>query len=190
MIKYKYTPLDFYNYIILMDLTISEQQAILVDFWNNHNAELSMPYRTDLFLLKKEVNHIKLSNNTIPGEFDDVAVIMNELNINCKVAPQKREYLFADYFKVLKLQLLYSDISYKKVKLKTVLSKLGYKKRTPQVKKDITNALKALEIMPYRSCYKSCKITSVPLETFIIFRLEENGKRGSSSYKRGSKQCR
>lgn len=171
MIKYKYTPLDFYNYIILMDLTISEQQAILSDFWNTHNSELSMPYRTDLFLLKKEVNHIKLCNNTIPGELDDVAVIINELNINCKVAPQKREYLFADYFKMIKLQLLYSDISYKKVKLKTILSKLGYKKRTIQVKKDINNAINALQIIPYLSNRKKCDINSIALDSVIVFRL-------------------
>lgn len=172
MAKYKFTPLDFYNYILLYDLRFSEQNRIIEDFFQAHNSELASVYREDLSLLRKEINNIKICNTAIDDELDEVAVILNELKVKYKFAPQKEEYLFADYFKMLKLQLLYSGITYKKVKLRTILTKFGYKKRTEQVRKDLVNAIKNLGLHPYLSKRAECEITKIPLDSIISFRLQ------------------
>lgn len=172
MAKYKFTPLDFYNYILLYDLRFSEQNRIIEDFFKAHNSELASTYRKDLSLLKKEINNIKICNTAIDGELDEVAVILNELKVKYKFAPQKDDYLFADYFKMVKLQLLYSGITYKKVKLRTLLTKFGYKKRTEQVRKDLVNAIKNLGLNPYLSKRAECEITKIPLDSIISFRLQ------------------
>ena len=172
MAKYKFTPLDFYNYILLYDLRISEQNRIIEDFFKAHNSELASTYRKDLSLLRKEINNIKICNTAIDGELDEVAVILNELKVKYKFAPQKEDYLFADYFKMLKLQLLYSGITYKKVKLRTILTKFGYKKRTEQVRKDLVNAINNLRLHPYLSKRAECEITKIPLDSIISFRLQ------------------
>ena len=170
--KYKFTPLDFYNYIILHDLRLSEYNAIADDFFQFHNAEIALPYRNDLSLLKREINHIKICNTVVTRELDEVAVILNELHIKYKFAPQKEDYLFADYFKMMKLQLLYSKVAYKKVKLRTILAKLGYTRRNEQVRKDMSNAIKQLGLQPCLSRQLECDITAVPLDSIISFRLK------------------
>ena len=172
MAKYKFTPLDFYNYILLYDLRFSEQNRIIEDFFKAHNSELASTYRKDLSLLRKEINNIKICNTAIDDELDEVAVILNELKVKYKFAPQKEEYLFADYFKMVKLQLLYSGITYKKVKLRTILTKFGFKKRTEQVRKDLVNAIKNLGLHPYLSKRAECEITKIPLDSIISFRLQ------------------
>ncbi|MCR5541179.1 MAG: hypothetical protein K6F71_10240 [Ruminococcus sp.] len=172
MAKYKFTPLDFYNYILLYDLRFSEQNRIIEDFFKAHNSELASTYRKDLSLLRKEINNIKICNTAIDGELDEVAVILNELKVKYKFTPQKEDYLFADYFKMLKLQLLYSGITYKKVKLRTILTKFGYKKRTEQVRKDLVNAINNLGLHPYLSKRAECEITKIPLDSIISFRLQ------------------
>ena len=150
----------------------SEQNRIIEDFFQAHNSELASVYREDLSLLRKEINNIKICNTAIDDELDEVAVILNELKVKYKFAPQKEEYLFADYFKMLKLQLLYSGITYKKVKLRTILTKFGYKKRTEQVRKDLVNAIKKLGLHPYLSKMAECEITKIPLDSIISFRLQ------------------
>lgn len=172
MAKYKFTPLDFYNYILLYDLRFSEQNRIIEDFFQTHNSELASAYRKDLSLLRKEINNIKVCNTIVEGELDEVAVILNELKVKYKFAPQKEDYLFADYFKMVKLQLLYSGITYKKVKLRTILTKFGYKKRTEHVRKDLVNAIKNLGLHPYLSKRAECEITKIPLDSIISFRLQ------------------
>ena len=67
MAKYKFTPLDFYNYILLYDLRLSEQNRIIEDFFQAHNSELASVYREDLSLLRKEINNIKICNTTKIG---------------------------------------------------------------------------------------------------------------------------
>lgn len=172
MAKYKFTPLDFYNYILLYDLRFSEQNRIIEDFFQSHNSELASAYRNDLSLLRKEINNIKICNTAIDGELTEVAIILNELKVKYKFAPQKEDYLFADYFKMVKLQLLYSGVTFKKVKLRTLLTKFGYKKRTEQVRKDLVNAIKKLGLHPYLSKMAECEITKIPLDSIISFRLQ------------------
>lgn len=172
MAKYKYTPLDFYNYILLYDLRFSEQNRIIEDFFQSHNSELASAYRNDLPLLRREINNIKICNTADANELNEVAIILNELKVKYKFAPQKEEYLFADYFKMLKLQLLYSGAQYKKVKLRAILAKFGYKKRTEQVRKDLINTIKSLGLHPYLSYRVECEITKIPLDSIITFRLQ------------------
>ena len=172
MAKYKYTPLDFYNFILLYDLKFSDQNHIIEDFFQFHNSELASAYRNNLALLRREINNIKICNTSVADELNEVAVILNELKVKYKFAPTKSDYLFADYFKMLKLQLLYSGAKYKKVKLRTILAKFGYKKRTEQVRKDLVNTIKNLGLHPYISNRVECEITKIPLDSIVIFRLQ------------------
>lgn len=177
MMKYKFTPLDFYNYIILNDLRISEQNAMIDDFFQFHNTEIALPYRNDLSLLRKEINNIKICNTIVPCKLDEVAIILNELHVKYKFALQKEDYLFADYFKMVKLQLFYSGITYKKVKLRTLLAKFGYKKRNEQVRKDILNSINSLHLALYHGKQRLHIIDNIKLDTIISIRLEDEKRR-------------
>ena len=177
MAKYKFTPLDFYNYILLYDLRFSEQNRIIEDFFRFHNSELTSAYRNNLKLLRKEINNIKICNTAIDGELNEVAIILNELKVKYKFGPQKDDYLFADYFKMVKMQLLYSGITYKKVKLKTLLQIFGYKRRSEQIKKDIINSITALQLTVYHGKCKLHTIDKIKLDTMLSIKLDNTKRR-------------
>lgn len=177
MAKYKFTPLDFYNYILLYDLRFSEQNRIIEDFFQAHNSELVSAYRNDLSLLRKEINNIKICNTAIDGELNEVAIILNELKVKYKFAPQKDDYLFADYFKMIKLQLLYSGVHHKRIKLKTLLSKFGYKRRNEQVKKDILNSVSSLQLAIYHEKCRLHTVDTIKLDTMLTIRLDNTKRR-------------
>lgn len=177
MAKYKFTPLDFYNYILLYDLRFSEQNRIIEDFFQAHNSELASVYREDLSLLRKEINNIKICNTAIDGELDEVAVILNELKVKYRFAPQKDDYLFADYFKMVKLQLLYSGVHYKKIKLKTLLAMFGFKRRNEQIKKDILNSVHSLQLAIYHGKCRLHTVDIIKLDTMLTIRLDNIKRR-------------
>lgn len=78
---------------------------------------------------------------------------------------------FGVYFKLIWMQLMYSSISYKKIKLRTLLWDFGYQRRTEGLINNMIRALNALSLVTYLKNYEVCNLYDAKLDDMIMIRL-------------------
>jgi len=122
-------------------------------------------------MLKRSVSDLLIVYGLSNEEYSEAELIMNEIGSMDLYEPDN-EYFFGAYFKLIKLQLLYSGISYRKIKLKNLLRDFGYKRRTPELVTNINNVLYTLGLRTYLKGYEPCSIADVSIHDMIIIRLE------------------
>lgn len=79
---------------------------------------------------------------------------------------------FGAYFKLIWMQLTYSGISYRKIKLRNLLRDFNYKRRTAALMNRMNLALNALGLKTYLRGYEKCDIRDAGLDDMIMIRLE------------------
>ena len=70
------------------------------------------------------------------------------------------------------MQLTYSGISYRKIKLRNLLRDFNYKRRTAALMNRMNLALNALGLETYLRGYEKCDIRDAGLDDMIMIRLE------------------
>ena len=169
--KYKYIPQDFAVYFASEDFTHQEQNSILCNMFQNHNAEILFSYRSDFVKFKFAVYELLIKYDSDERTLTEAELIMKEVRIS-KIIPEDAEtYFIGVYFKLIKLQLMYSGKSYRKIKLRTLLHDFGYKRRTAVLLNEITNTLKSLSMYACLRNFAPCDIASVGINDMIIIRL-------------------
>lgn len=172
--KYKFTPVDIANYFIVADLPVSQQYYALEDLFQQHNMELSLPYRRNYKLFRTTVYDYIISLDLTDTEVSEAQLILNEISSGTLYRFQDKvdEYdVFAFYFKLIKLQIMYSPQQYKRLKLRTLLHDFGYKRRSLILMDNINSTLKALKLSTYLRNNEKCNIVDVKLDDMIIIRL-------------------
>lgn len=172
--KYKFIPKDIAGYFINADFTHTKQNEVLTDIFENHNNSVVFPYRNDFLLLKRTVDDLMIKYESDNETLDEVQVIMWEMG-ECGLMLDEGNYdRLGAYFKLIKLQLMYSGITCKKIKLRTLLKDFGYKRRTADLVSRINRAFSALGLVTYLKKRKQCNIGQVKLDDMIIIRLCED----------------
>lgn len=169
--KYKFTPPDIAIYLLLSDFPYKKRNEIIEDLFKNHNDSIVLPYRSDFLQLRSAVTDLIIRWDSDPETMNEAEMILQELN---ESAPSENGYepdCFGTYFKIIKLKLMYSEVPYRKIKLRTLLKDFGYKRRTPELIKSINNALNALELVPYLKGYNDCDLYNIKLDDMIMIRL-------------------
>lgn len=172
--KYKFIPKDIAGYFISADLTHKQQNEILTDIFENHNSSIVFPYRNDFGLLRRTVADLIIKYELDNATIDEVQVIMWEMGEYGSILDKENYDRLGAYFKLIKLQLMYSDISFKKIKLRTLLKDFGYKRRTADLVSRINRAFSALGLVTYLKNRNQCNIGQVKLDDMIIIRLCED----------------
>lgn len=172
--KYKFTPYDIAGYLLYSDFPYKQNNEIIEDLFKNHNASIVYPYRLDFLSLKSKTADLIILLGTDGEILNEAELILKELN-DSKLNNNECELdYFGAYFKLIKLQLLYSGITYRKIKLRTLLKDFGYKRRTSSLLININYALRAIGLCPYLKKYKHCDLRKVKLDDMIIIRLRDN----------------
>ncbi len=169
--KYKFTPRDIAGYFISADLPHKRQNEALKDLFENYNSSIVYPYRNDFFLLKKTVDDLMIKYESDNETLDEVQVIMWEMGERFLMLDEGNYDRLVAYFKLIKLQLVYSGIGCRRMKLRTLLKDLGYRRRTSDLVNKISRTLAALGLTPYLKNRKQCIIGQVKLDDMIIIRL-------------------
>lgn len=168
--KYKFTIYDLALYLLLEDFSHNHTNNIIMDMFYSHNDLISDKYAKDFIKFKRmifdKLFEYELDNNT----YNEAEIIMKEVNERSPFENDESTDYFAGYFKQIKLQLMYSDISYRKIKLKKLLKDFGYRRRTPDLMDNINDALNSLELSTYLKNYKLCDIRNISLDDMIIIR--------------------
>jgi hypothetical protein len=128
--KYKYTPNDIVKFIVRKDLQRSQQKSIIEDLFKNYNKDIAFIYRNDFMIFKREIDYKVKMYEVEDTELSEVELILKEFNLSSEIMDNCETDYFGDYFKLIKLDLIYSGITYRKMKLRTLINEFGYKKRT------------------------------------------------------------
>ncbi|MCM1524843.1 MAG: hypothetical protein NC120_10345 [Ruminococcus sp.] len=168
--KYLFTPIDVAMFIRIADLTVSRRSEVMTDLFGEYNASLVYPFRNDFVLFNKTVNSLLEKYEMDSSELTEIEMIMREVNGISTEQTFEPDY-FCAYFKQIKLRLLFTQ-NYVRMKLTTLLSDFGYKRRTQGLLETLRTTIKKLGLVTYIGGYELCDIGEENIHTMIIFRLE------------------
>ncbi len=170
--KYKLMPQDIAVYLFLENVSHKRENEILSDLFENYNHMIIWDYRKDYLLFKQSVMNLICIYELDDREYQETELILLEV-AQTEFDIEKEIDCFGAYFKLIWLQLMYSGISYRKIKLRNLLRDFGYKRRTAQFINSINNTLNALKLKTYLRAYEECDICNAGLDDMIIIRLME-----------------
>lgn len=166
--KYKFTPVDLANYIFTEDLSHQRTNEVIRDLFKKFNMLIVYPFRNDYMKLKREVSELLNLWELNDKEYTEAELIIYEINNN--IFNKYDAGYFSMYFKLIKLQLMYS-VNFKKIKLKNLLKDFGYKRRTSELMININRTLNNLGLETYLKNYELCNICDIALDDMIIIRM-------------------
>lgn len=101
---------------------------------------------------------------------------MNEIESNLK--GNSMSYHFdqdmAHYLKVMKLRMQYTKTDYVKIKFRTLLKQLGYKRRSDKLVNELHEMFERLELVLYKKGGILSEIFEFSLDEFITIRLRSD----------------
>ena len=176
MKEYLYTPFELAAIISAYELTVEEYTILLQDFHHYQNNCILPEYRQDRkkFLLavmdKLELisdPHAYLSNRT------DVAKDMDDIGLKDSTPINKKDLeCFHLFFKELNIKIRYINKKrFARMKMRTLLSELGYKKRSSSVMEYITKCLYFYHIEVTIKGGLPCNLKECSLDETLIFRM-------------------
>lgn len=172
--KYLYTPFDVAVYFTLSNLTISEEQIVLIELWEKRNILIRFLYRKEK---KQFLNSVKHELHRLEGTLDcadELNLILKDMGSKFSLGESNYEQgVIESYFKIIKLKLIYTPgTDYCKIKLRNLIGKFGYKRRTAALVECIKKTINSLELKAYIRGWEPCDIGNVPLGDIIIIRLK------------------
>lgn len=171
-----FRPNDIAMFFEYADLAISEEKKIREDIWRNWNECISEEWREDMSLWSKAIRNFQIRTRVedFEEEAEHINSVLNEMGSSYAIAEFSEEIsLVESYFKLVKLRLLYQEnCDDVKIKLRTLLKKLKYKRRSEALVVNIKNTIDELGLDVYTKGYKSCDIGSVGIDEMIVLRLQ------------------
>lgn len=167
--KYKFTPYDIANYLLIANLSHSSENDVIDDFFDNHNHEIISKFRSNDESFRNKVHDIIIQNTVPDNDYDEYQLIKGELGLDNTECVTRDPY--GNYFKLIKLQLLYSNIDYRKIKLTSLLNAFNHKRRSATIIDGMKKALNALGLKTYLKDYESCDIADINVNQMIMIRM-------------------
>lgn len=172
--KYLYTPYDVAIFLIISNFTQSDERAVLRDIWENDRDSISVKYRKDEVFFRRHV-HLELSkyDGTL-DELDELNLLMRDTSHMLYIDGVLNEQgVVEEYFKIIKLELVYSKgKDYRKIKLRRLLKAFGYKRRSTKLVDGIRRTLDKLELKTYLRGYVPCDIAEIGIDDTVIIRVK------------------
>ncbi len=174
--KYLCTAFDVAVYIKKANLPIKEEYEILDSLWERREDLLAAKYKIEK---KQFINLFRHEMNKMDGNLDcvdEINLILKEMGSKYLLSDQEFEQdVIASYFKVIKLKLsLTPGKKYCRIKLRTIITSFGYKRRTALLVEYINRTINALGLKTYVRGSEHCNIGDISLDKVIIIRLKQN----------------
>lgn len=172
--KYKITPVDVANYFLISNLRVSQEHEVIQDLFQQHNLEIAFPFRKDFRRFRTAIYDYINGFDLSDEDFTEADLILKEVSdgIICSFQDEVDAYdHFAFYFKLVKLEVMYSQKHYKRLKLRTILREFGYQRRSNVLMENLNRTLKALKLSTYLRGNEKCRIADVSLDDMIIIRI-------------------
>lgn len=173
--KYKITPQDAAVYLLLENASHKRENEVLWDLFENYNQMIVLDYRKSYLQFKQSVMNLLNIYALDDASYNEAELILKETE-NTEFYYNDEVDCFAVYFKLIWFQLMYSGISYRKMKLRNLLRDFGYKCRTTLLIHNIQQAIDNLGLKIYLRGYVLCDMCDISLDDMIIIRLIEKNE--------------
>ena len=167
---YWITPDDVAVYLFLENTSHQRENEILWDLFENHKTHIPTEYRSTYLQFKQSVMNLLNIYELDAVSYDEAALILMETEHTALYSEGESD-CFDAYFKLIWLQLMYSGITYRKVKLRKLLRDFGYKRRSEKLINCIQQAMDNLNLKVYLRDYIPCNIHNIDIDDMIIIRL-------------------
>ncbi|MBR5514477.1 MAG: hypothetical protein IKV85_10920 [Ruminococcus sp.] len=171
-IKYKLVPQDVATYLYLSNFTHRKETEIISNLFEEYNDWIVCIYRNDYLSFKQSIMNLISLFEVDFNTYSEAELIMKEVD-GADLCDSIEVDYFGAYFKLIRLQLMYSDISYRKIKLRTLLRDFGYKRRSEKLIDNMLRAIKTMNLTTYLRGYETCDIRNVSLDDMIIIRISD-----------------
>lgn len=145
----------------IIDLPYIEERQIIRKLYQDLQYEGSF----NEFMLKIDEQLEQLDVQVLK-EMHELQLQMKENLISCYF-----EQDMAHYLKVMKLRLKYTEVDYVKIKLRTLLKKLGYKRRSDKLVAELTEMFQQLGLVIYKKGEIFGELSELALDEFMMIRL-------------------
>lgn len=172
--KYLFAPNDLAVYFLISDFPVSEEKRILESLWEQQNSAILPKHRTSKKLFRNSVyNDLAMYDCTL-DELDELNLLMQDMHYCYVDGSVNEQGVIEGFFKIIKLQLTYTpNTDFRKIKLRTLLGRFGYKRRSANLISYIDEALKSLRLVTYLRGYVPCDIAEIKIDDTIIIRLKK-----------------
>ncbi len=173
-----YTPDDIARYFLLSDFSLSYENKILADYRITHRKWMTEEQKNNWYSFLKKIHYrIGIYQDGF-GSFEELHKITDELGLPS--LPYKKDDYYDEeqlFFKLIRLQLKYSPgIEYKKIKLRVLMNRFGYKRRSEQLIARIENYMIILHLQTFLRNKVPYRINEFKYDDIIIFRLLNDAK--------------
>ena len=170
-----YSALDIAVFVSSMDLPCREESRVIEDIWAGENELLSSRYKDNLrqFILDVRywLNYF-YEKPVLDREFPAVQKDLSRMEHSFCVGEYFSDFTDLDlFFKALRIRILYCGEKYVRIKLRTLLARYGYKRRTPQLMAHIEHSLQFFHLEAALRGGVPCSIRDIALDDMLTFRV-------------------
>lgn len=180
---FEITPQDLAIIFDQLNLGFRRQMWIVNDLWENNKWILPRKYRGK----NKKKKYIEdvlyqvdylYQKDEVDESIDTIRKNAEELGYKVNAEQLTDDYSgISEYFKMLWIRLMYiSQSDYTRAKIRTVLDKYHYKRRTERFCEYFEECLYFYRLLPTVNG-EECDIRTVPLDTMITYRLQNRRRR-------------
>lgn len=173
--KYLYTPQDIAVFFLIADFTQTDERTILQDIWENDSQSVPAKYRRNLSLYRRHINLEFAKFDGADDDFDELNILMSDTEHAFFLDGSINEQgIIESYFKIIKLSLTYVEgKDYRKIKLRRLLKRFGYKRRSAQLVEYIERTLRALGLETYLRGRVPCNTAEIDIDDMVMIRLKD-----------------
>ena len=183
-----YTPLDVAAILSTWDLNCREELQIASGIWTYETEFLDPKYRfqrKEFLYAVRYWGHYFYDKPSLDIEFPAVQKDLYAVGSRMDSEQLTSDFSNLDlFFKNVRLKILfYQQQDYIRIKLRTLLARYGYKRRSPILIDHILTCLAFYHLSASLRGGEPCDIRTVPLDKMIVFRVEDCTIQDSEEYK-------
>ena len=176
MTDYLYTPYELAIIITFHNMDIERYTKLLQDIHRNDNLFIQQEYRQDckkfILAVMNKLNFLS-DPDTYTSEQTYIEKDMDDLGLENNSTSDDEEHYYSHLiFKELRIRIQYiNKKGFAKMKLRTLLSELGYQRRVANVLDYIDDCMMFYHIEPTYRGNEPCNIYTADKDDTIVFRV-------------------
>lgn len=152
---------DIATFLSVIDVSYIRERQIISELYRDLQYEGSL----NEFMLNVD-EQLEQLDVQVMKEIDELQSKMKKNLISCHF-----EKDMAHYLKVMKLRMQYTEADYVKIKLRTLLKQLGYKRRSDKLVAELNEMFQQLGLMVYKKGGNLGDLSELALDEFMTIRL-------------------
>lgn len=175
MKSYLYTPMELAIIIQLHHMDSERYIELLHNIHRHDNIFIQPEYRRDekgfILTVMDKLNYLS-DQDTYVSEQSEIEKDMNDFGLKNDNISNDTDQIFSPFiFKELRIRSLYiNQKGIARMKLRTLLSKLGYKKRSKKIIRDIYDCLLFYHIETSLKGNIPCSVETVDIDDMLTFK--------------------